>query len=190
MLLNSHELLELGALLNRRNEREVLQVLLQHLPSILDQSRGATAPTISFSSIHPEVIQRLRRKLERALRELNVGVLIDECLVQRAERLVPLLDYPLLVVEVDLYCVLGVGPVVVGILRDRGLLDADAEWDLEELGAAVPVVLVAALHVLHEYLRREENLAELALHSRRMLENSRVYFNRVEFSLQLLVPGF
>lgn len=133
VFVDSEEELELLAFLDSWNESQILEVLLKDLPSVLNHGGGATTAPVGFAPLVAEFSDAFLGELETRLRELDVRVLVNQLLVQVAERLVLLVHHPRLVVEVYLHHVLSVRSVVHWVFLYQGLLDADAHGNLEEV---------------------------------------------------------
>jgi len=173
VLIYSDELLEMGAFLDGRDQGQLLEVVLEYLLPLIYQAIGAGGGDGGLLDASDELLS----EVDGGLRELDVRVLVDELLVEETERLVLLAYYPFLLVEGHLDHVLGVLPVVEGVIVYPCGLNGEGEWDLEEEGASIAVVLAAGFDMLDEDLGREEHRAELALHALRVLEHPLVKLN-------------
>ncbi len=95
-----------------------------------------------------------------------------------------------MLIKADLDDILCVCSVINWIFLNHGVLDADGEGDLEEVGASVSVVFVTSLHVVDEHFRREKHSAEFALHRLGVFEHSLEDLNRSHLRLECLVACF
>lgn len=178
VLIDPYELLEMWALFNSRDESQLLQVLLEDFLPLINQSIP-----IRYGRLFLAGPQHLLGELNRRLRKLDVRILIDQFLVQQAERLVFLAHYPLFLVECNVNHILCILPIVNGIIVYPGWFDGEREWDLEEERPCEAVVFAARFHVLHEDLCREEDLTEFALHGLWVLEYTLIDLNLAKLLL-------
>ena len=126
-------------------------------------------------------------KLERAVRELDAGVLVNQTIMKAAKGLVLLINDPVLSVELDFNHVVSVGSIVSLVLNHASVHYVDHEWNLEEDCALARAVFCARLDMVNKDLSREEYVAELALHRNSMLEDPLVDFHGAHLGLQLPV---
>lgn len=134
-----------------------------------------------------EVVEYSLSELERAVWELDQGVLVDKAVVQAAECLVLLVDSPRLPIELDLDDILGVGAMIGLILDHPRARDLHVERNLEEKAALAGTIFRARLHVIDECLGWEEDVAEFTLHRDRVLEDPLVDLDSCNFLGQLPV---
>ena len=76
------------------------------------------------------------------------------------------------------------------ILHHLRVCNIDLKRYLEEDGSMTCTIFRALLDVLYESLSWEENVAEFALHRKRVLEYALIDFNRVDFLIKLPVSLF
>jgi len=101
--------------------------------------------------------------------------------MQAAESLVLLIDGPGLAIELDFDNVISVGAVIYLILDHACLDDLQSEWNLEKEATMPSVIFSACFHVVDEDLCWEKDVAELALHRDRVLEDPLIDLDRVNF---------
>lgn len=84
-----------------------------------------------------ELIHRFLSELDTALWELHARILVDKRFMQLAKVPVLPLDYPISdrirVVELYLYDILGISPMVIRILEQERVIDRALKSHLEEM---------------------------------------------------------
>ena len=110
--------------------------------------------------------------------------------MQAAEGFIPLGYLPVLAVEFHLDQIVGVRPVVSLVLNHLGLHDLYLQRYLKEEAALPGAILRALLHMLNEVFLGEENVAELALHGDRVLEDTLIDLYLGNFLCQMPVTLF
>lgn len=187
----AEEELELDRLLDRWDERQLLQVELQvarsvlrlrvrSLRELLIELLGLVvliAASVGCRLTAAKVVEDALSELDGAVGELDRRILVDQTVVEAAEGLVSLTDLPLLPIEFDLYDIVRVSSVVVFILDHPRARNVDLQRDLEEETSLTGAVLGALLHVIDEGLAGEEDCAELALHAEGVLKDTLVDFH-------------
>lgn len=163
------------ALLNCRNQGKILQILLQDFSSIFNKTWTTWRACLGTLGLSSEVCKRFLGKLKWALRKFDIRILVYKLFMKGAEILIFLAHHPLFVIEVNLYHILCVLPVINRIDVYSSLLYTNAKRYLKEVTSCVSIVLVTRFHMIYKYLWREENLAELALHRLGMLKYSLEY---------------
>ena len=129
-------------------------------------------------------------KLEWTIWELDCRVLAYQAIVKAAEGFVPLLYLPVLAIELDLYQIFSVGPIVRLILYHLSLHNLHLKWYLEEKITLSGAVFCALFHMLDKVFLWEENVAELALHGDWVFKDTLIDLNLGNFLCQMPVSLF
>lgn len=109
VLVNFQEFFQMRTFLNGRNENKILDIRLKHFSSVFNHIALELA-ALFFNAA--EVGEALLWELVRTWWEFNIGILVNEFLVQRTKSLVFLSDNPCFIVEVHLQNVFRVLPIV------------------------------------------------------------------------------
>lgn len=169
VFVNSNKLLKVATFFDGRYQGKFLKIFLKNLLAFIDQSIATVARDRIFllpCSYH------FFCELYWRLRELNVGILVDQLFMKKTESFILLTHYPLFLVELNIYHILCVLAIINGVVINSCWLYCERERNLEEKSSIKSVVLTASFNMLYKNLSWEEYLTKLALHWLRMFKDS------------------
>jgi hypothetical protein len=172
LFLDPQESLELVRFLDCWDHNQVLQVALQNVSAVVNHV-GHWATSGTWASRVPFYLDKtFVGKLIGALGELDAWVLVNQRLVELAERFVLLCHHPsFIIVERNLDAVLGIGSVITRVLNHEGFFDLAVDTHQEKVGPTKVIhVFWASLEMLQENFRGVERVAKLALRCHTKLE--------------------